>query len=97
VLQSFDVVTRTYQGTTYSLRSTTLQSIGAWPTLPAGIQTPASADGSPYFVLDSGATSDTPVYHRVGATARQGIAIPPNTMPPDTANGNPYWTWWAPR
>ena len=97
VLQSFDVVTRDYQGITYLLRARDISALGTWPQLPADIQAPTSPDGSPVFTLDSRATSSTPVYHRTGSTAKQGIAIPPNTPAPDPASGNPNWTWWAPR
>jgi hypothetical protein len=96
VLQSFDVVTRTYQGVTYSLRARDIDTLGTWPQMPVDIQTPTSPNGSPVFALDSESTSSAPVYHRTGSSAKQGIAIPPNTPPPDPAAGNPSWTWWMP-
>ena len=96
VLQSFEAVTRTYNGTTYKLRGQDIATFGTWPQLPLGMQIPATPDGSPMFELDSRVASGQAVYHRAGSSAAQGIAIPPNTPAPDRANNNPNWTWWTP-
>jgi hypothetical protein len=96
MLRTFDVVTRQYQGITYKERASDISALGTWPQLPASIPAPTSADGSPTFTTDSQTTSVAPTYHRLGQTAAQGIAVPPNTPEPDPANGNPNWTWWEP-
>ncbi len=95
-LQRFELVTRGYKSTTYVLKSADITTFDGWPTLPAGVPTPTSADGSPTFALDSTDPSGVSVYHRVGADAHLGIAVPPGTSVSDPAAGNPNWTWWVP-
>ena len=90
----FSPVTRTYAGLTYVLSSVDLTSLDQWPTLPAQITPPTSADGQPTFVYDGTDSSGVRVYHLANSTVTQGIAIPPNTPATDPAAGNPNWTWW---
>ena len=95
-LESLVLVTRTYKGTTYVLKSADITQFDGWPTLPPGVPVPTATDGSPAFALDSTEPSGSPVYHRVGADPRLGIAIPPGTAADDPAAANPNWTWWVP-
>jgi hypothetical protein len=91
-------VRRDYQGTSYRLQSAGITEYGGWPTIPPGIPKPTpenNADGSPVFTLDGQDTSGTPVYRRIGADTRLGIAIAPGTAAEDAAAGNPNWTWWV--
>jgi hypothetical protein len=96
VLDSFTIVTRTFAGKTYAMHARDITALGSWPQLPLGMQTPTSADGSPVFTSDSASTTGTPVFHRLGSTSAQGIAIAPGTLSADPAGGNPNWTWWQP-
>ncbi|HEY5541185.1 MAG TPA: hypothetical protein VIL41_07015 [Coriobacteriia bacterium] len=92
---SFARVTRTYAGFTFVLTSAELTSYGQWPTLPAQMAPPSSADGQPTFTFDGTDASGTRVYRLTNASVGQGIAVAPKSPAGDPAGGNPNWTWWA--
>ena len=98
-LRRFVLVKRVYKDATYRLQSAAITQYAQWPSIPPGIPRPNpenNPDGSPAFALDGNDASGTPVYHRVGADWRTGIAVPPGTTTQDPAAGNPNWTWWTP-
>ncbi len=93
----FTLVTRDYEGRTYVLQTSPIAGAGQYPTLPAGIETPTQADGSPVFKQDGTDAGGTVVYVKRAGSARDGIAIAPGTPTIDPAAGNPGWTWWVPQ
>ena len=95
-LVAFDRVSRTFGGRTYALSGGSVTAYGAWPPLPAGIETPANPDGSPQYVEAGTDSRGVAVYRPVGGDAANGIAVAPGTASDDPAAGNPDWTWWVP-
>lgn len=94
---AFDRVTRDYQGRQYVLQTGPIESFGAWPTLPAGVGKPSSADGSPVFrELGPDPTTGAVLFEPVAGGPALGIAVGPNSPASDPARGNPDWTWWTP-
>lgn len=95
-LSAFDLVVRTYDGRQYKLQSIDITAFGGWPTMPATIPRPGSADGSPTFTPLGKDAGGVQVYRLNGGTAENGIAVGPDTPSTDPAAGNPGWTWWTP-
>jgi hypothetical protein len=92
---AFSLVTRVLDGASYGLRSEPIDGFGQWPTLPAEIPEPSSADGSPTFV-EAGTADGVVIYTRPGTNPEDGLAVGPGTPATDPAAGNPGWTWWEP-
>lgn len=95
-LLGFELVSRTFQGTPYGLRSGPIEQFGQWPTLPTGIPQPDNADGSPTFERSIADDTGVAIYRRTGQSESSGFAVAPGTSASDPAAGNPNWTWWEP-
>jgi hypothetical protein len=87
---------RAFQGRTYRLSSADIVAFGVWPTLPAGIAQPTSADGSPTFLAVGTDSAGVTIYRRTSSPASEGIAVAPGAPEGDSANGIPGWSWWTP-
>ena len=90
----FSLISRTFRGATYAMKSRSVTSFGQWPTLPSEIPEPATDDGEPVFSRSVSDDLGIPVYVLEGTSPEDGFAIPPNSGGNDPADGNPNWTWW---
>ena len=95
-LYAFDRVVRVFRSITYQQQASAIPLFGTWPSLPAQITAPASADGSPIFVEEGTDGAGVKIYRLAVSSASLGIGVAPGTAAGDPAAGNPNWTWWAP-
>lgn len=95
-IYEFLAVTREFEGATYILQSGPIERFGDWPSLPNGMSTPATADGSPTFKQYGADTAGLAIYVLASGSPTDGIALAPSPPATDAIAGCPNWTWWAP-